>query len=57
MTEIDEDELGSIVGEYDNPEFDDGLTQSRLIHFPVGIACRGSSVYIAKHFTDPQGHI
>ena len=57
VTEIDEDGLRSIVGEYDNPGFDDGLTQSRLIHSPVGIACRGSSVYNAGHFTDPQGRM
>ena len=57
VIEIDEDGLGSIVGEYDNPGSDDGPTQSRLIHSPVGIAWRGSSVYIAEHFTDRQGCI
>ena len=51
---IDEDGLGSIVGEYDNPGFDDGPIQSRLIHSPIGIACRGLSVYNAEHFTDRQ---
>ena len=57
--EIDEDRLGNIVGEYDNPGFDDGPTQSRLIHSPVGIACLYcmSSVYIAEHFTDRHGCI
>ena len=57
VKEIYEDGLGSIVGEYDNPGFDDGPTQCRLIHSPVGIAWRGSSVYIAEHFTDRQGCI
>ena len=57
VMEIDEDGLGSIVGEYDNTGFDDGPTQSRLIHSPVGIAWRRSSVYIAEHFTDLQGCI
>ena len=57
VMEIDEDGQGTIVGEYDNPGFDDGRTQSRLIHSPVGIACRGSSVSIAEHFTDCQGCI
>ena len=57
MTEIDEDGLGSIVGEYDHAEFDDRPTQSRLIHSPVRIARRGSSVYIAQHFTYCQGCI
>ena len=42
---------------YDNPGFDDGPTQSRLIHSSVGIARRGSSVSIAEHFTDRQGCI
>ena len=57
--EIDEDELelNVIVGEHDNPGFDDGPTQSRIIHSPVGIACRESSVYIAEHPTDDQGSI
>ena len=55
--EIDEDALGSIAGEYDNPGFDDRPTKSRLIHSPIGIAWRGSSVYIAEHFTDRQGCI
>ena len=57
--EIDEDglELNFIVGEYDNPGFDDGPTQSGLLHSPVGIASRGSSVYIAEHPTDRQGSI
>ena len=56
--EIDEDGQGSIVGEYDNPGFDDGpTTQSRLIYSLVGIARRGSSVSIAEHFTDRQGCI
>ena len=54
VVEIDEDGLGNIVWEYDNAGSDDGPTQSRLIHSPVGIACRGSSVYIAEHFTDRQ---
>ena len=49
--------MGSIVREYDNPGFDDGPTQSRLIHSPVGIACRESSVCIAEHFTDRKGCI
>ena len=57
VMEIDEDGQGSIVGEYDNPGFDDGPTQSRLIHSPVGIARRGLSVSIAEHFTDRQGYI
>ena len=55
VTEIDEVGLGNIIGEYDNPGFDDGLTHSRLLHSLVRIACRGSSVYIAEHFTDRQG--
>ena len=38
--------MGSIVGEYDNPGFEEGPTQSRLIHSPVGIACRESSVIL-----------
>ena len=57
VTEIDEDGLGSIVGEYDSPGFDDGPTKSRLIHSLVGIACRESSVYIAEYFTDRQVYI
>ena len=57
VMEIYEDGLGSIAGEYDNPKFDDGPTQSRLIHSPVGIAWGGSSVNIAEHFTDRQGFI
>ena len=57
VTQIDEDRLGSIVGEYDNPGFDDGPTQKSTCPLPVGIACRGSSVYIAEHFTDRQGCI
>ena len=57
--EIDEDglELNVIVGEHDNPGFDDGPTQSGIIHSPVGIACRESSVYIAEHPIDDQGSI
>ena len=43
--------------EYDNPGFDDGPTQSGFLHSPVGIVCRGSSVYIAEHPTDRQGSI
>ena len=44
--EIDEDglELNVIVGQYDNPRFNDGPTRSGLLHSPVGIACRRSSV-------------
>ena len=57
VMEIDEDGLGSIVGEYDNPGYDVGPTQSRIIHSLLGIACKGSSVYIAEHFTDRQGCI
>ena len=55
--EIDEDrlELNVIVGQYDNPRFNDRPTQSGLLHCPVRIACRGSSVYIAEHPTDCQG--
>ena len=41
--------LGSMITEFGN-----GATQSGLIHSPVGIACRGSSVYIAEHPTDRQ---
>ena len=50
VMEIDEHglELNVIAGEYDNQGFDDGPTQSGLIHSPVGIACSGSSVYIAE---------
>ena len=57
--EIDEDrlELNVIVGQYNNPGFDDGPTHSRLLHSPVGIACRGSPVYIVEHPTDGQGSI
>ena len=59
VMEIDEDglELNVIVGQYNNPGFYDGPTQSRLLHSPVGIACRGSSVYIVQHPTDGQGSI
>ena len=59
MTEIDEDglKLNVIVGEHDNRGFDDGPTQSGLIHSPVGIACRELSVYIAEYPTDVQGSI
>ena len=59
VIEIDEDglELNVIVGQYNNPGTDDGPTQSRLLHSPVGIACRGSSVYIVEHPTDRQGSI
>ena len=57
VMEINEDGLGSIVGEYDKPGFDNGPTQSRLIHSPVGNARRGSSVSVAEHFTDRQGCI
>ena len=59
VTEIDEDglELNVIVGQYDNLGFDDGPRQSRLLHSPVGIVCRGSSVYIAEHPTDRQRSI
>ena len=51
VMEIDEDglELNVIVGQYDNPEFDDGPTQSGLLHSSVRITCRGSSVYITEH--------
>ena len=58
VMEIDEDglELNFIVGEYDNPGFDDG--SSALLHSSIGIACRGgSSVYIAEHPTDRQESI
>ena len=51
VTEIDEDGLGSIVGEYYNPGFDNGLTQSRLIHSPVGIACRGVFILLGISLT------
>ena len=59
VMEIDEDrlELNVIVGQYDNPGFDNGPRQSGLLHSPVGIACRGSFVYIAEHPTDRQGSI
>ena len=54
--EIDEDglELNVIVGQYDGPGFDDGPTQNGLLHSPVGIAHRGSSVDIAE---DPTGRV
>ena len=52
---IDEDGLASIVGEYDSPGFDVGSIQSRLIHYPIGIACRGLSVYNAEHFMVVKG--
>ena len=57
--EIDEErpELNVIVGKYYNQGFDNGPTQSGLLHSPVGIACRGSSVIIAEHQTDRQGSI
>ena len=57
--ENDEDglEFNVIVGQYNNPGFDDEPTQSRLLHSPVEIACGGSSVYIAEHPTDHQGSI
>ena len=44
--EIDEDglELNVIVGQYDNPRFSNGPTRTGLLHSPVGIKCRGSSV-------------
>ena len=59
QTEIDEDglEFNVIVGQNDNAKFDDGPTQSGLLHSPVGIACRRSSVYITEHLTDGQGSI
>ena len=59
VMKIDEDglELNVIVGHYGNPGFDHGPTQSRLLHSSVGIACRGSSVYIAEHPTNRQGSI
>ena len=55
-----------VVGEYDSPEFNDGPTQSGFdnrsaqsgfLHSSVGIACKGSSVYVADHPTDRQGSI
>ena len=49
-------ELNVIVGKH-NPAFDDGPTQSGVLHSSVGIACRESSVYIAEHPTDLQGFI
>ena len=54
VMEIDEDalELNVVVGQYDNPEFDDGPTQSGLLHSSVRITCRGSSVYITEHPSD-----
>ena len=60
VMEIDEDglELNVIVGHYDNPElFDDGPTQSGLLHSSVRITCRVSSVYITEHPNDRQGSI
>ena len=54
--EIDQDglELNVIVGQY-NPGTDNGPTQSRLLHSSVGIACRGSSLYIVEHPIHRQG--
>ena len=53
----DELELNVIVGEYDNPGFEDGPTQSGLLHSPVGIGCKRSSLYITEHSTDRQRSI
>ena len=57
--EIDEDglDLIAIAGQYDNQGFDNVPTQSGLLHSPVRITCRGSSVYITEHPTDRQGSI
>ena len=49
--------MNVIVGQYDNPRFDDGPTQNGLLHSPVGTACMGSSLYIAEHPADRQGFI
>ena len=59
VMEIDEDalELNVSVGQYDNPEFDYGPTQSGLPHSSVRITCRGSSVYITEYSSDRQGSI
>ena len=58
VMEIDEDglELNVIAGQYDNPRFNDGPTESGLLRSPVGMACRGSSVYITEHPIDCQGY-
>ena len=59
VMEIDEDglELNAIARQCDNQGFDNVPTQSGLLHSPVGITCRGSSVYITEHPTDRQGSI
>ena len=54
VIEIDEKglEFNVIVGKYYNQGFDNGPTHGGLLHSPVGIACRGSSVCIAEHPTE-----
>ena len=54
VMEIDEDGLGSMITQDLTM---DQRTVDLSMHSPVGIACRGSSVYIAEHFTNRQGCI
>ena len=56
IIEIDEDELTCkvIAGQYNTSEFEDGPLEIGLLNCPVGLSCRGTSIYVAEHPDDHQ---
>ena len=59
IIEIDEDDLTSnvIAGQYNTSGFEDGPLEIARLNCPVGLACRGTSVYVAEHPDDHQGSV
>ena len=46
-----------VAGKYDEQGFDDGPLELAFLNSPVGICCRGSSIYVAEHPKEHTGSI